>query len=98
MPLGEEITGICRRCANSVSSRDASDSVTPWPTKMTGRFAFENQIDASRNFIGRSAAALRVQRRRRPRHFNVILFLKDIEGHVDIHRVPVVPESIVVVA
>ena len=39
MPLGEEMTGICSRCAKAVSSRDASDSVTPWPMKITGRAA-----------------------------------------------------------
>ena len=46
---------------------------------------FEDQIDTSRNLIRGSAAALRVQRRRRPWHFNVTFFLKDIEGHVEIH-------------
>ena len=40
MPLGDEITGMRSRRANSVSSREASDSVTPWPMKMTGRDAF----------------------------------------------------------
>ena len=39
MPFGEEITGICSRWANAVSSREASDRVTPWPTKITGRAA-----------------------------------------------------------
>jgi hypothetical protein len=39
MPLGEEMTGIWSACANPVSSREASDSVTPWPIKITGRFA-----------------------------------------------------------
>ena len=39
MPLGDEITGMPSFLANSVSSRLASDSVTPWPMKITGRCA-----------------------------------------------------------
>ncbi len=48
MPFGEEITGIRSRCANAVSSRDASDSVTPWPMKITGRAAFSDHLDRGR--------------------------------------------------
>src|SRR4029077_17771086 len=36
MPLGEEITGMPSFLANAVSSRLASDSVTPWPMNSTG--------------------------------------------------------------
>ena len=39
MPLGDEITGMPSFFANSVSSRLASDSVTPWPMNITGRCA-----------------------------------------------------------
>ncbi len=39
MPLGELITGISRRSASAVSSGPASESVTPWPMKITGRLA-----------------------------------------------------------
>ena len=39
MPFGDEITGMPSLLANSVSSRLASDSVTPWPMKITGRCA-----------------------------------------------------------
>ncbi len=40
MPFGDEITGMRSLCANAVSSREASDSVTPWPMKIAGRAAF----------------------------------------------------------
>ena len=47
MPLGEEMTGMRRRCANSVSSLLASDSVTPWPMNSTGRSAFRIMSSAA---------------------------------------------------
>ena len=40
MPFGDEITGMACFRTNSVSSRLASDKVTPWPMKITGRSAF----------------------------------------------------------
>ena len=57
MPLGEEITGICSRCANSVSSAEASDSVTPWPMKITGRLAL--RIRSTQAEISSGEAPLR---------------------------------------
>ena len=46
MPLGELITGMERRSASAVSSAPASDSVTPWPMKITGRSAASSQSTA----------------------------------------------------
>src|SRR6185437_14870246 len=57
MPLGDEITGICRRRANSVSSREASDNVTPWPMKITGRLAL--RIRSTHEVISSGEAPLR---------------------------------------
>jgi len=37
MPFGELMTGIESFLASAVSSTDASESVTPWPMKSTGR-------------------------------------------------------------
>ncbi len=51
-----------------------------------GPLRFENEIDARCYFVGRGAAALRIERRRRRRYLDVILFLEDVEGHVDVHR------------
>ncbi len=50
-----------------------------------GPLRFENEVDARRYFVGRGAAALRIERRRRRRDLDVILFLKNIERHIDIH-------------
>jgi len=46
---------------------------------------FQNQIQAGGDFVRRRAAALGIQRRRRLRHFNVALFLKNVKRHVEIH-------------
>ena len=86
MPFGDEMTGICSRWANAVSSREASDSVTPWPTKITGRAALEDHLDRGRDFVGRGAAALRVQDRRRRRHLDVVLLLEHVERDIDVDR------------
>ena len=86
MPFGDEITGMPSFLANSVSSRLASDSVTPWPMKITGRCARKDHVERAGNLLGRRAAALRIERRRRRRHFDVVFFLEHVERHVDIHR------------
>src|SRR5579864_7546673 len=70
MPFGDEITGIPSLWANSVSSRLASDSVTPWPMNSTGG----------------GAAALRSKRRRRRRQLDLVVLLKHVERHVDVLR------------
>ena len=57
MPLGEEITGMPSLCTNSVSSFEASDSVTPWPMKITGRSAF--RIRSTQAEISSGEAPLR---------------------------------------
>ena len=57
MPLGEEMTGMRKRCASSVSSLPASDSVTPWPMNSTGRLAASIMSSAALTCSG--AAPLR---------------------------------------
>ncbi len=57
MPLGDEITGMPSFLANSVNSRLASDSVTPWPMKSTGRCAL--RIMSSARAMSSGEAPLR---------------------------------------
>ncbi len=56
-PFGDEITGTPSLRASAVSSRLASASVTPWPTKNTGRRA--PRIRSSAVAISSGAAPLR---------------------------------------
>ena len=52
MPFGELMTGMGQACASSVSSVPASDSVTPWPMKSTGRSAASSRSSAVRMSSG----------------------------------------------
>ena len=63
MPFGDEITGICSRCANSVSSTRGLGQRDTVADEDDGLLRFENEIDARpRYFVGRGAAALRIER------------------------------------
>ena len=45
----------------------------------------KDQVERARDVVGRGAASLRVERRRRRRHLDVVFLLKDVERHVDIY-------------
>ena len=87
MPLGELITGIDRRCASAVSSAPASDSVTPWPMKITGRRAASSQSTRARH-VGLGCAPLRAPVEAVPGRLlgTSALFLEQVVGHVQVDR------------
>ncbi len=98
MPFGELITGICRRSASAVSSAPASDSVTPWPMKITGRLAAA--ISSSARSTSSGAAPLRWRqvagRWRLERGLGRLL--EQVERHIELDRARGGPASMVVVA
>ena len=74
------------RRANSVNSREASDSVTPWPMKITGRDAFTIMSSAAMISSGEAPLRCAFERRRGGRHLDVVFLLEDVERDVDVHR------------
>ena len=55
MPSSVAATGMLPRSANARSAFSAPEIVTPWPARITGRFAALNQLGGARE-IGRARA------------------------------------------